>query len=58
MNSWIEVSVEIVKNPFIDRKDRIIIASVTSYEIVCEMAQSVLIGACLELGAHPDHRIK
>ena len=50
--------VESVKDPFIKRIDRGIIASVTSYEIVCATARRAPVSAYFELKAHPDHRIK
>ena len=52
-----EMRIKRVKDPFIRRTDRII-ASVTSYEIVCATARRAPVSAYFELKAHPDHRIK
>ena len=52
-----EMRIKRVKDPFIRRTDRII-ASVTSYEIVCATAHRAPVSAYFELKAHPDHRIK
>ena len=52
-----EMRIKRVKDPFIRRTDRII-ASVTSYEIVCATARRAPVSAYFELKAQPDHRIK
>lgn len=57
VNCWVIISVGRVKDPFIRRTERRIIASVTSYEIVCATARRAPIKAYLELEAQPDHRI-
>lgn len=51
------ISVDSVKEPFINRIDKIIIAKVTSYEIVWATARSAPIRAYFEFDAQPDHRI-
>lgn len=56
--SCVMISVERVKDPFIRSTDRRMMASVTSYEIVCATARSAPISAYFELEAHPDHRIE
>lgn len=56
--SWVVVSVDKVKEPFINRTDRRIIASVTSYEIVCATARRAPISAYFELEAQPDQRME
>lgn len=38
--------------------DSRIIASVTSYEMVCATARSAPISAYFELEAHPDHKME
>lgn len=45
-------------DPFIVRIDKIIIASVTSYEIVWATARIAPIREYFEFDAHPDHRIE
>lgn len=55
--SWVVIIVGRVKEPFINRRDRIIIASVTSYEIVCATARRAPISAYFEFEAQPDHMI-
>ena len=52
-----EMRMKRVKDPFIKRTDRII-ASVTSYEIVCATARRAPVSAYFELKAHLVHRIK
>lgn len=47
-----------VKDPLISSTDSRIIASVTSYEMVCATARRAPIKAYLELEAHPDHKIE
>lgn len=47
-----------MNEPFIRRRDRRIMASVTSYEIVCATARKAPIKAYFELEAQPDHRIE
>ena len=56
--SCVVVSVDRVYEPFIRSTDRRIIASVTSYEIVCATARRAPISAYFELEAQPDHRIE
>lgn len=56
--SCVVFSVDRVKEPFIRSTDNRIIASVTSYEIVCATARRAPIRAYFELEAHPDHRIE
>ena len=56
--SCVVVRVDRVKDPFIKSTDKRIIASVTSYEIVCATARRALISAYFELEAHPDHKIE
>lgn len=56
--SCVVVSVDRVKEPFIKSTDRRIMASVTSYEIVCATARRAPINAYFELEAQPDHRIE
>lgn len=56
--SWVVIKVGRVKEPFSRRTDSRIIASVTSYEIVCATARRAPISAYLEFEAHPDHRIE
>lgn len=51
------MSVDSVKEPLISRTDSRIIASVTSYEIVCATARRAPISAYFEFEAHPDHRM-
>ena len=46
------------QNSFIRRTDSKIIASVTSYEIVCATARRAPISAYLELEAQPDQRME
>ena len=55
--SCVVVSVDRVKDPFIKSTDRRMIASVTSYEIVCATARRAPINAYFELEAQPDHRM-
>lgn len=52
------ISVDRVKDPFISRTDRRIMARVTSYEIVWATARKAPIRAYFEFEAHPDHRIE
>ena len=56
--SCVVVRVDRVKDLFIRSADRRIIASVTSYEIVCATARRTPISAYFELEAHPDHKIQ
>lgn len=56
--SCVIISVDRVKDPFINRTDRRIIASVTSYEIVCATARRAPMSAYFELEAQPDQRIE
>lgn len=56
--SCVIIRVESVKDPFIRRTDNKIIASVTSYEIVCATARRAPISAYLEFEAQPDHKIE
>ena len=51
-------SVDRVYEPFIRSTGRRIIASVTSYEIVCATARRAPISAYFELEAQPDHRME
>lgn len=53
--SWVVIIVGRVKEPFIKRRDKIIMASVTSYEIVCATARRAPISAYFEFEAQPDH---
>lgn len=55
--SWVVISVDSVKDPFISKMDRIIIARVTSYEIVWATARRAPISAYFEFEAQPDHKI-
>lgn len=55
--SWVTISVDNVKEPFMSRTDSKIMASVTSYEIVCATARRAPISAYFEFEAHPDHRM-
>lgn len=56
--SWVVIRVDRVNDPFIKSKDKRMIASVTSYEIVCATARKAPIKAYFELEAQPDHRIE
>lgn len=56
--SCVMIKVERVKDPFIRRTDSRMIASVTSYEIVCATARRAPISAYLELEAQPDQRME
>lgn len=56
--SCVTINVERVKDPFINNTDRRIIASVTSYEIVCATARKAPMSAYFELEAQPDQRIE
>lgn len=56
--SCVVISVDRVKEPFIKSTDRRIMASVTSYEIVCATARRAPINAYFELEAQPDHKIE
>ena len=47
-----------MKDPLIRRTDSRIIATVTSYEIVCATAHRAPFSAYLALEAHPDQRIE
>ena len=55
--SCVIISVERAKDPFISKIDSRIIASVTSYEIVCATARKAPMRAYFELEAQPDQRI-
>lgn len=57
VNCWVVISVDKVNDPFIRSTERRMIASVTSYEMVCATARRAPIRAYLEFEAHPDHRI-
>lgn len=57
MYSWVIISVDNVKEPLMSRTESKIIASVTSYEIVCATARKAPISAYFEFEAQPDHRI-
>lgn len=57
MCSWVMISVDSVKEPFISKIDKIIMASVTSYEIVWATARRAPISAYFEFEAQPDHKI-
>lgn len=54
--SCVIISVERAKDPFISKIDSRIIASVTSYEIVCATARKAPMRAYFELEAQPDQR--
>lgn len=56
--SCVIISVERAKDPFISKIDSRIIASVTSYEIVCATARKAPMRAYFELEAQPDQRIE
>ena len=56
--SCVVVRVDRVKDPFIKSTDKRMIASVTSYEIVCATARRAPINAYFELEAQPDHRME
>ncbi|XFF77189.1 hypothetical protein AB1E18_003408 [Capra hircus] len=56
--SCVIINVERVKDPFISKTDNKIIASVTSYEIVCATARKAPMRAYFELEAQPDQRIE
>lgn len=56
--SWVVISVDRVKDPFINRTDSKMMARVTSYEIVWATARRAPIRAYFEFEAHPDHRIE
>lgn len=56
--SCVMINVDRVKDPFIRSTDSRIIASVTSYEIVCATARRAPISAYFELEAHPDQRME
>ena len=56
--SCVIINVERVKDPFISKTDNKIIASVTSYEIVCATAHKAPMSAYFELEAQPDERIE
>ena len=55
--SWVVISVDNVNDPLIRRTESRIIASVSSYEMVCATARRAPIRACFEFEAHPDQRI-
>lgn len=56
--SCVIISVERAKDPFISKIDSRIIASATSYEIVCATARKAPMRAYFELEAQPDQRIE
>ena len=56
--SCVIIRVDSVKDLFIRRTNSRIIASVTSYEIVCATAHRAPFSAYLELEAHPDQRME
>mgnify|MGYP003299833590 CR=1 FL=1 len=56
--SCVIISVERAKDPFISKIDSRMIASVTSYEIVCATARKAPMRAYFELEAQPDQRIE
>ncbi|XFF73869.1 hypothetical protein AB1E18_000088 [Capra hircus] len=56
--SCVIINVERVKDPCISKIDSRIIASVTSYEIVCATAHKAPMRAYCELEAQPDQRIE
>ena len=56
--SCVIISVERAKDPFISKIDSRIIASVTSYEIVCATARKAPMRAYFELEAQPDQSIE
>lgn len=55
--SWVVISVDSVKDPFISKIDRIMIARVTSYEMVWATARRAPISAYFEFEAQPDHKM-
>lgn len=57
MNSWVVISVRSVKDPFVSRTDKMMIARVTSYEIVWATARMAPISAYFEFEAQPDHKM-
>lgn len=57
MCSWVVINIDSVKEPFISKIDKIIMASVTSYEIVWATARRAPISAYFEFEAQPDHKI-
>ena len=58
MCSCVIISVESVNDMFINRTDKRIIASITSYETVCAIACGVPISVYFEFEAHPDQRME
>lgn len=56
--SCVSIREDRVKDPFMRRIDRRMIASVTSYEIVCATARNAPMSAYFEFEAHPDQRIE
>ena len=56
--SCVIINVERVKDPCISKIDSRIIASVTSYEIVCATARKAPMRPYFELEAQPDQRIE
>lgn len=56
--SCVVISVDRVKDPFINNTDSRMIANVTSYEIVWATARRAPIRAYFEFEAHPDHKIE
>lgn len=55
--SWVVINVGRVKEPFMSRTDSIIMARVTSYEMVWATARRAPISAYFEFEAQPDHKI-
>ncbi len=56
--SWVTIRFESENEPLISKMESRMIASVTSYEMVCATARNAPINAYLELEAHPDHKIE
>lgn len=56
--SCVVVRVDRVKDLFIRRTNKRIIARVTLYEIICATARRAPVSAYLGLEAHPDHKIE
>lgn len=55
--SWVVISVDSVKEPFMSKMDKIMIARVTSYEMVWATARRAPISAYFEFEAQPDHKM-
>lgn len=58
MCSCVIISVESVNEMFINRTDKRITASITSYETVCAIACGVPISVYFEFEAQPDQRLE